>query len=231
MGLLGDAVDDFYRYDGHHPLWVDCNRAPRYTMPVQQFFGGYNTFEESEKMALELCKGRVLDIGAGAGRHSLYLQNVVGLPVTALEPEPKMAAILREVGVRHVVEAGWQQRQPLAEYETILGLWNGLGLCGAYKDLHAYLTWMFTALVPGGQVLVETTSVTHLSEPKDASRKDEVRLRFEFKAVQGPWFTWLFADIETGVDALRKAGFAEVRCLLAKKDSPYLLTGTKPLIG
>jgi SAM-dependent methyltransferase len=229
MALLGDAVSDFFFLDGHDTLLVECDRAPNYEMDVAQFFTRFASFPAVEKVGVEACTGRVLDGGAGAGRHSLYLQ-AKGHAVTALEPDAKMAKICGLLGVSHVVNQGWHAFSEPNQYDTLLALWNGVGLCQDFANLPAYFGWALAQLKPGGYALFDSTTVDFLPPAKEKSRRiDEVWLRFLYRGQVGEWFSWLFADYDTVATALAASGFTDIDCIYSDTHDQFLIRGYKPL--
>ncbi|WP_420615075.1 class I SAM-dependent methyltransferase [Candidatus Palauibacter sp.] len=106
-----------------------------------------------ERYALDLCRGRVLDLGAGAGPHTLALQSV-GLRVVAVEGSADVARLLRARGASSVVHADFRYWWR-AGFDTVLMLMNGLGPVGTLAGLDRFLARAPRFLAPGGQLLVD----------------------------------------------------------------------------
>src|ERR1700733_9234662 len=107
--VLGQAMADYYQMltDGTTftgRLWVhDDNKHRRKArMPVEVYFRNSNEMPELEWIALQQCRGRILDIGAGAGSHALALQHL-RLDITALDFSPKAAAVMKLRGVKKIL--------------------------------------------------------------------------------------------------------------------------------
>jgi SAM-dependent methyltransferase len=107
-----------------------------------------------ESRALDLCCGHVLDVGAGAGVHSLELQRR-GLDVTAIDIAPECVAIMRERGVRKA-EAANVYAFDGGPFDTILCLCNGLDKVGRLADLPRFLGRMRELLASGGQFIADS---------------------------------------------------------------------------
>jgi SAM-dependent methyltransferase len=122
---------------------------------------------EVEALALELCRGRVLDIGAGTGRHSLLLQEE-GLAVAALDRSPVALQIMAERGVRCRIAADlFHWAGPGEPFDTLLLLMNGVGLAGSLSGLERFLRLARHWVQPTGQLLLDSTDLSDASDLAD----------------------------------------------------------------
>jgi len=169
-------------------------------MPVEVFFREEADFPELEHIALALCDGRVLDVGAGAGSHALFLQRK-GLVVDALDLSESACAVMRARGVRNTIHADFFQFRPAQSYDTLLFLMNGIGLAGSIDGLHALFRHSATLLAPGGQLLFDSSDVSYLytehGVPKPAHYPGQISYRYAYKDHSGEPFDWLYIDQET----------------------------------
>jgi SAM-dependent methyltransferase len=122
-------------------------------LPVGFFFRTPDELMDFERYALELCRGRVLDLGAGAGPHTLALQSV-GRRVVAVEGSADVARLLRARGASSVVHADFRYWWRPG-FDTVLMLMNGLGPVGTLAGLDRFLAHAPRCLAPGGQLLVD----------------------------------------------------------------------------
>jgi SAM-dependent methyltransferase len=99
---LGEALSDYFHKTSTAKLWVNNKYGPREEMPVDVYFRDPDDMPELEWIALQQCRGSVLDIGAGAGSHALALQQM-GLDITALDFSPKAAAVMKLRGVKKIL--------------------------------------------------------------------------------------------------------------------------------
>ena len=106
-----------------------------------------------ERRAMDLCQGRVLDIGCGAGTHALHLQEARGLPVTALDNSAACLRAAQLTGVKDVALADFFgfEGEP---YDTLLMLMNGAGICGTLANIDRLMAKFQRLLAPGGQILL-----------------------------------------------------------------------------
>ena len=98
LHLYGEAILDYFNGNFQTPLIVVDELGRRKEVPVNLFFREFGEFPEMEKKAVELCSGKVLDIAAAAGRHSLALQQR-GLIVCAVDIIPRCVQVMKMRGV------------------------------------------------------------------------------------------------------------------------------------
>lgn len=128
---FAEALESYYE-TGRGAYTYTRSDGNRDTENAAVYFTTYSEFPKIEKQALKFARGRVLDIGCGAGRHALYLQRK-GLHVSAIDASPRVAAIASSRGVRDVRVASACARLPFQnrEFETVLVFGNNLGICGS----------------------------------------------------------------------------------------------------
>lgn len=126
MDIYGQALQDFYNQQSAEKLWLNNTYGEPEEMPVEVFFRDKEEMPEAELLALQLCRGKILDIGAGAGSHALILQER-GFDVTALEISPGAANIMQKRGVKTVLQQDIFQYKT-EKFDTLLLLMNGIGL-------------------------------------------------------------------------------------------------------
>ncbi len=93
--LMGRAIWDYYYQENPEDLQTETSISELDDLPVSYLFRDYQEMNALEKKALDLSFGRVLDLGCGAGSHSLYLQNERKLEVTALDISPKSIEVCK----------------------------------------------------------------------------------------------------------------------------------------
>ena len=126
------------------------------------FFGRIRKCRALKKQALDLAKGSVLDIGAGAGSHSLFLQDR-GLEVTALDPSPDAITCCEKRGITKTHCTTIQEFKDNS-YDTLLMLMNGIGLAGSLGELEDVLHHLKSLLRPGGQILLDSSDIRYMFE-------------------------------------------------------------------
>lgn len=130
--VLGKALWDYFYDQMEGPLVMHTSYGPPEEMPIEVFFRELEDMPELEHRALALCQGRILDVGAGAGCHSLVLQGQ-GLQVRALDQSRLACRVMEAQGLRQVTHSSLNQHE--GTYDTLLLLMNGLGLAGTLAGL------------------------------------------------------------------------------------------------
>lgn len=193
--ILGSAIADFHYGRSPGKLWVHDEHGPKVEMPVITYFRTKGNLPVLEEIALAECRGKVLDVGAGAGSHVLLLQDK-GMDVTALEISPQSAAVMKDRGVKNVVNQD-VFTYTACRYDTILLLMNGIGLAGNIAGLRSLLQHFKQLLQPGGQLLFDSSDVAYLYEegiPQAGLYYGEITCCYEYKRRKTEWFTWLYID-------------------------------------
>lgn len=214
-----------HAYSPHGAALLDCFRGETSAMlichqdgmrdDVPAAFWLREAIDPLESRALDLCRGRVLDVGAGAGLHALELQRR-GMDVTAIDIAPECVAIMRERGVSKAESADLFTFEG-GPFDTIICLCNGLDKVGRLSDLPRFLERMRSLLGPGGQLLADSFDVrigadaarlAELAQKEAAGRYfGEMDLQFEYKGRRGAPFPVLHIDYETLADTAGEHGW------------------------
>ncbi|RYZ37507.1 MAG: class I SAM-dependent methyltransferase, partial [Sphingobacteriales bacterium] len=160
--ILGQAISDYYNYQRDQILWVHDRFGPKVEMPIATYFRSEAKMPALELAALDLCRGTVLDIGAGAGSHALALEDRK-IKVTALDISPLAIEVATMRGVTKAVAEdifSFSGRK----FDTLLLLMNGIGLCGNMEGLRRFLAQAKKLLKPGGQLIFDSSDVAYLFE-------------------------------------------------------------------
>lgn len=198
--IYGEALSQFHQKgELNAPLLLHSTYGDIEEMPIEVFFRSEEDFPELEFIALSLCDGRVLDVGAGVGAHALYLQEK-GLKVTALEISAPACNIMRERGVLQIKQDNFWTYQE-QQFDTLLFLMNGIGLAEDLTGFRRLLAKAKTLLNPGGQLLFDSSDISYLYEEYRIPRPDyyfgEIGYQYEFEGHKGAPFKWLYMDQTT----------------------------------
>ena len=220
--ILGNAISDFYFNRSPAKLWVHDEHGPKVEMPVVTYFRNKENLNELEQIAIAECRGRVLDIGAGAGSHALILQDK-GVDVMALDISPGNISVMQDRGVNKIVNLDIfeYKSQP---YDTLLLLMNGIGLAGSIDGLRLLLQHFKTLLAQSGQLLFDSSDVAYLYEhglPKSGPYYGEIACRYQYKSKKTDWYTWLYIDQHLMKTIAAEEGW-ELTILFEDDDDQYL---------
>ena len=235
--ILGHALLDYHHGKHKATVTVHCSAADDEPLLAAYFFRTLLQMPELERLALDESRGRVLDLGAGAGCHSLELQSRGFGFVKAVDVSAGAAQVMTERGVRVVARHDLFAPLPTTElpYDTILLLMNGLGLTGSLDGLDKFLAHARTLLAPGGQILATSSDVRYLYEDEDGALVinlngpyyGEVEYTLSYQGKSGAPFPWLFVDAALLNDAAQTAGYTAE--FLSEDDNDQYLVRLMPM--
>ncbi len=200
----GLALLDFFNGKTSAEVVVHDAGGETEVVPAGVFFRAPGKFSALEEAALDLCRGRVLDVGAGAGCHSLVLQER-GLQVCAIDIAAEAVEVMRGRGVRDARRADIFRFQA-EPFDTLLLLMNGIGVVGKVAGLRPFLSTLGRILQPAGQILLDSfdpgpENGRGATAPWDRERSrpyiGEMRFQLEYDGRMGEMYDWLFVDFET----------------------------------
>lgn len=223
--VYGEALHDYFQ-DGalSSPLMIHNTYGEPEEMPVEAFFRTAEEFPELEFIALSLCDGKVLDVGAGAGAHALYLQQQ-GFDVSALDVSAIACRIMQQRGVQQVVHGDILELQD-QRYDTLLFLMNGIGLAKTVDGFRELLAHCKTLLTAQGQLIFDTSDISYLYEdykvPRPTHYFGEIGYRYAYKGQHGDPFKWLYLDQETLIGIAHEENWV-VQILFEDETDQYLV--------
>ncbi len=202
----GEALRDYYYDRFSPPLLLNTSYGAQETMPPEVFFRDRDGFSELETYALSLVYGKVLDVGAGAGAFSLYLQQM-GFDVVANEISAIACEIMRDRGVEQIREYPIQQESGEL-FDTILLMMTGLGLFGTLDGLKQGLIKLRDLLAPGGQIVADSSDIRYLYESALPEERyhGEIDYQYFYQGRPGEWFKWIYVDQKTLTYTARQCG-------------------------
>lgn len=201
---MGAAILDYLEHGKAGKLRVFSSQFDEDEIPVRTLFRTEKQMSPLERTALQLASGRILDVGAGSGCHSLSLQ-AAGKEVEAIDISPLSVEAMRRRGVGQAVQANLFSDSFCGAYDTLLMLMNGSGIIGRLENLPAFFRKAKQLLRPGGSILMDSSDLRYLYEDEDGSfvidiagdYYGEVDFRMQYKQVEGDPFDWLYIDFQT----------------------------------
>lgn len=198
---MGAAILDFQKQGKAARLRVLSSMFEEDEMPVTHLFRSIREMPVLEQKALQLAKGRVLDIGAGSGCHTLELQKK-GLAVKAIDISPLSCEAMKLRGVMDAECINLFDDHLGTGFDTILLLMNGTGIAGKIEHLPALFQRLKALLNPSGQILIDSSDLKYIYENEDGSFDinlngayyGEVDYQMIYKDVKGDRFDWLYVD-------------------------------------
>jgi 2-polyprenyl-3-methyl-5-hydroxy-6-metoxy-1,4-benzoquinol methylase len=226
--LFGKAILDYQTHNSPEDLITETSISEADEMSVAYLFRSFAEMPQLEQKALQLATGKVLDVGCGAGSHALYLQEK-GFDVTAIDIS---ANAIKTCELRGLKKAKVQDIMQLEgdQYDTILLLMNGAGMCGRLKNISNFLQKLKTLLTDTGQVLVDSSDIIYMFDedeegakwiPTDVDYYGEVVFDITYKGEKENAFDWMFIDYNTLQNAAVANGF-QCEVVLEGKHFDYL---------
>ena len=209
---FGEAIHDYFEKGKAPDLIVNSNYTDGEVIAASWFFRNEKEMPAVERTALKRCNGKVLDIGAAAGCHTLFLQKK-GFNVTALEKSEKASEVMKKRNIQKVVCSDIYHFTE-NQFDTILLLMNGAGIGETLSGLKNLLIHLKTLLTEKGQILMDSSDIKYLFEEKDGSVWIDLannayygEMEYEVKYKKSVTsFKWLFVDFETLENICKKAG-------------------------
>lgn len=199
--IFGLCCKDYLSGDKDAKIIVHSDLAESDELHASYLFRSYRDMPIHEKKAMDLARGRILDVGACAGAHSLHLQDL-GYDVTALDISPGCCEVMEKRGVKNVV-CGDIFKYLKGNFDTILLLMNGIGVAGTVPNLPDLLEYLKSLLAPGGKIIFDSSDLQYLyldgdkgiSIPLVSDRYyGEIVYNLQYKNWFSKEFFWLFID-------------------------------------
>jgi len=216
LDLFGKTIFDYQTQTNSENIFTETNISELDEMDISYMFRSFDAMPPIEQKALRLCKGKILDVGCGAGSHSLYLQNQAKLDVTAIDISEKSIETCKLRGVK---KAKVQHLLDVEEkFDTILLLMNGTGIFRKLTEISAYLQKLKSIINTNGQILIDSSDIIYMfDEEADGSRwipadgyYGELDFTIHYQGEKES-FPWLYLDYNT----LQNACFANgLQCKL-----------------
>ncbi len=189
---------DVYEITERDDGYFDVSLGPPF------YFSAYDQWPDHEKKAIGYVRGKVLDIGCGVGRHSLYVQER-GLDVTGVDVSPLAVTVCKKRGLKKVHCLSITEITPdLGIFDSIIMFGNNFGLFGSFEKARELLKTFTKMTSDKGRIVAETRDphqtdrVEHL-EYHEFNRArgrmaGQARLRVRYKKYVTPWFDYLMVS-------------------------------------
>jgi len=202
---IGAAITDFSKGRKTENILVKSDLCDNDVIPVVYLFRTFEMMPSIEKTALERCNGKVLDIGAGTGCHSLLLKEK-GMDVTSIDTSKGCVDHMNSKGLNAHHKNLFSFKE--SKFDTIIVLMNGLGLSGELENLKIFLSHLKSLLNEGGKILCDSTDIRFMYENEDGSMwvdlnsayYGEMKFNMHYNGIESGWFPWVYV----GQDKLKE---------------------------
>ena len=178
--------------------WIATSGGPVH------YFAAFKDWPRHHRNAMRWVRGRVLDIGAGAGRVSLHVQHK-GHAVVAVDNSPGSIRVVRQRGVRRaLVRSITALDRKLGTFDTLVLLGNNFGLFGNPRRMHWLLRRFAGMTSPQGRIVAEVLDPYDTSRPEHRRyhRRNrargrmggQARIRVRYLDMATPWFEYFFVS-------------------------------------
>ena len=200
---MGQAIHDFYHTGKAAKLRVMSSMFYEDEIPVKTLFRPFDEMPVQERKAIELCRGRVLDVGAGSGCHSVVLKER-GHDVVAIDISQLSVDVMKERGV-NALNVNFFDETFVEKFDTLLFAMNGIGIVGKVERLETFFRSARRLLAPGGQLLLDSSDISYVFMDDDGSMDidlaagyfGEIDYTMRYKNIKGEPFDWLYIDFDT----------------------------------
>ena len=202
--LFGKAILDYQTNSSPENIITSTSISEEDEMEVAYLFRSFDEMPAIEQKALQLANGKTLDIGCGAGSHSLYLQNERNINVHSIDISKNaiQACLLR--GLKNIRAINVLDLEN-EKYDTILLLMNGTGIFETLEKSTIYLQKLKSLLNPNGQILIDSSDIIYMFDEDEDGGKwipsdnyyGELTFSLQYKKEKEVDFPWLYMDYNT----------------------------------
>ncbi|MCI4668962.1 MAG: methyltransferase domain-containing protein [Bacteroidia bacterium] len=213
---MGMALLDYQKGVKGGVIHVSSDIAVNDLIPVDYMYRDQRAMPEWELLALDHCRGKILDIGAGAGSHALILQER-GSEVLAMDVSPGAVEAMKCRGLNTIHENIFDFQG--LRFDTLLMMMNGIGLVGDIQGLERFLESAHQMLEAGGQILLDSSDLSYLYEDKTILKPDKryegiIEFQMRYKNIKGDPFFWIYIEYEKLKSHAQRHGYV---CSLIKE--------------
>ncbi|KQB37872.1 putative methyltransferase [Flavobacterium daejeonense] len=202
--LFGKAILDYQTHNSPENIITETTISEEDEMDIAYLFRSFDEMPNIEQKALELAKGKILDVGCGAGSHSLYLQNQRKLEVTAIDISTNAVKACKLRGLKNAFIQDILTFEN-ETFDSILLLMNGTGIFGTLKNTPKFLQKLKSLLKPGGQILIDSSDIIYMFDQDEDgafevpanSYYGELEFTIQYKGEIEDSFPWLYLDYNT----------------------------------
>lgn len=203
--LFGKAILDYQTNNNPEDIITETSISEADDMSVSYLFRSYKEMPKLEQKALQLAKGKVLDVGCGAGSHALYLQNERKLEVTAIDISENAIEACKLRGLKNAEIVNVLDLDASEKFDTILLLMNGTGIFGKLNQISTYLQKLKNLLNEGGQILIDSSDIIYMFDQDEDGAYEipatgyygELTFTIQYKDETEDTFDWLYLDYNT----------------------------------
>jgi SAM-dependent methyltransferase len=213
--VFGQALYSYWQGDKSTPYLIRREDGYVSKSSLKEYFATW--LEPMEEAVTHHIKGKILDIGCGAGRHLLYFQNQ-GLDILGIDRSPLAIQVCKESGAQRaeVMDIFEHNLSPYS-FDTILLFGHNIGIGGTLEGAKILLAELRQLICSKGRLLLSTSDISrtnrdvhlHYHHQKNVTGgyPGEIRIRIEYKDLISDWFDWLHLEPEVLKSIAEAAGW------------------------
>ena len=226
--LIGQALLDYQNNHYTDDLYTETNISELDVLPLPHLFRSFDAMSPLEQLALKTAGGKILDVGCGAGSHSLYLQEL-GNEVTGIDISVGAIEVCKLRGLTKVKAIDILQLNE-EKFDVILLLMNGTGIFQKLDYVSNYLQHLKKLLAKNGKILIDSTDLRYMYDQGDQEGSilvparnyyGELEFTIHYKDFRSEPFNWLYLDSRTFKKIANKNGL-NFEIIGAGKNYDYL---------
>lgn len=209
----------------------------------EEYLSGYEDWPMHQKKAMSYVQGRVLDIGCGAGRHALYLQEE-GFDAFGIDTSPLAVEVCKLRGLKKVetmsideidsdtgFDTGSELGSEPGRFGTILMMGNNFGLFGSFERAKQLLEKFYQITESNAKIIAESTDPYNSTDPsymqylkfnkKRGRMPGQLRIRIRYGSYMTPWFDYLLVSKAEMKKILKGSGW-KIKKFIDSDDSMYI---------
>ena len=202
--LFGKAILDYQTNSLPENIITSTSISEEDEMEVAYLFRSFDEMPTIEQKALQLANGKTLDIGCGAGSHSLYLQNERNINVHSIDISKNAIQACSLRGLKNIRAIDVLDLEN-EKYDTILLLMNGTGIFETLEKSTIYLQKLKSLLNQNGQILIDSSDIIYMFDENEDGGKwipsdnyyGELTFSLQYKKEKEVDFPWLYLDYNT----------------------------------
>lgn len=208
--VFGRAILDYQLGNYTEDIITSTSISDEDILPISYLFRDFNEMPILEQKALEMATGSILDIGCGAGSHSLYLEEK-GLKVKSIDISEGAIETCNLRGLKNAHRLNvYDETQT---FDTLLLLMNGSGIFESLEQAPQQLHKLAKLLNEGGQILIDSSDIKYMYEDDDggfwvdanSNYYGELVYHVSYKGETNS-FSWMYIDFENLKTACLMAG-------------------------
>lgn len=217
VDAFGEALKDYL--DGSLPSYsIRRDDKNIDLLNTEVYFSNYSDWEDYEKdIITKYAFGRTLDIGAGAGRHSIFLQDR-DFEIHAIDKSPSAVKIMKIRGVKNVYLMDLKELNfPDNYFDSILMMFTDFGLAGDLREIKRFLKVLYNVATPKGRIIATIRHpydtnhsehfIYHERRKKKGAMADKIKMRIEHNGSTGEWFHSLIISPKKLRDLIKDTGW------------------------